>query len=60
MMHTNMKHAGLAVTCAFAHMLASLCCGAYLQITKRGEDVGEEVCDPHRVSHLEKWCAEIS
>ena len=55
-----MKRAGLAVTCVFAHMLASLCAVLTRKITQRGEDVGEEVCDPYRVSHLVNWCAEIS
>ena len=59
-MRTSMKRAGLAVTCVFAHMLASLCSVLIRKITKRGEDVGEDVCDPYRVSHFGSWCAEIS
>ena len=59
-MHTSAKRAGLVVTCIFAHMLASRCTLLMRKITQRGEDVGEEVCEPYRVSHLVSWCAEIS
>ena len=55
-MHTSMMHAGLAVTCAVAHLLASrfgLRC--LLANNQRGEDVGEEVCDSYRVSHFGSW-----
>ena len=51
----------LRVTCALAHLLASrfvLLC--LLANNQHVEDVGEEVCDPYRVSHFGSWCAEVS